>query len=519
MASANSSVPGLTQPAGTCDASSALQLALVQATGEQPARLATVASFAPEYTHAVFGEEESIFGYKGLNITLRFAAHDLRPHVHITYDERFNTVGDTRALDLAETLKPFVVEESFQTLQEYERAVSRDATSDFQPPGSLVDTFTSKGRTFEVWAGTLADPDVRRLFDRIQVVIPLFIDGGQLIETDDVEWTLRRWTIYFLYEKIRPSQPSLPSYSIAGLATTYRWYFYHRQTKSRPQPHEITFPLPHDSDLLSKLPSRLRVAQFLILQPHQGMGLGSHLYKTIQAACLADPAAHELTVEDPNEDFSNLRDANDYRLLRPELDKLHVTINDKPYPPDMRKRPRRMPTAALLPVAELEALRTRRKLTRNQFAHVLEMYLLSQIPPAHRGARTNMTRLLMRKWKAQNEHERRYYWWRLLVKQRLYKKHRDLLIQAEPEERFEALDNTLNTVEDGYEKMLLHLDVREVQIEQGKLAGEEDTTMRDLDKRRPSKRKVVADDDDGSTGDEGEDGARAQAGGPKRTKT
>ncbi|KAI5304691.1 histone acetyltransferase 1 [Ascosphaera pollenicola] len=483
----------------TCDASTAIQIALVQA-NEQKGDLHTVSTFAPEFTYTIFGEDESIFGYKGLSIKLRFAAHDLRPNVHISYDERFEAVEDTKAVDLHETLKPFVSEESFQSLENYTKAVlEEENVRNFLPPGKLVQTYTAKGRTYEVWAGSLADRDVRQLFDRIQVVIPFFIDGGQLIETDDVEWTLRRWTVYFLYEKITPTVDTLPSYSFAGFATTYRWYFYLRNSAQTPKTTNGPFP-PAKEIQLEELPSRLRIAQFLILPPHQGMGLGSRLYKAIQSACLNDPNIYELTVEDPNEDFDSLRDVNDYRLVKPDFEKLGVKINDSPYPPDMKKRPRCVPTSKLIPVKELEELRVKSKLTKNQFAHVLEMYLLSQIPPSNRGARTNMTRLLMRKWKATNEHERRYYWWRILVKQRLYKKHRDILIQSEPEERLEALETTLNTVEEGYEKTLLIMDVRDVQIEQEQLAtaseNTEDKTEPTTLKARPSKRRVVSDDDD-----------------------
>jgi histone acetyltransferase 1 len=46
------------------------------------------------------GEEETIFGYKGLNIQLRFAAHDLKSNIRISYDEKFRTVGDVEAVDL-----------------------------------------------------------------------------------------------------------------------------------------------------------------------------------------------------------------------------------------------------------------------------------------------------------------------------------------------------------------------------------------------------------------------------------
>lgn len=230
------------------------------------------------------------------------------------------------------------------------------------------------------------------------------------------------------------------------------------------------------------------------------MGHGSRLYRHIQQEGLNDSSVYELTVEDPNEDFINLRDSNDYRLVKPEFDKLNLKINDNPYPSDMKKKPRCMPTAKLLPVAELEELRVKFKLTPTQFAHVLEMYLLNQIPSSNRGARTNMTRLMTRKWKATNEHERRYYWWRMLVKQRLYKKHRDVMIQADPEERLESLETAVNAVEEGYEQILLNLGVREVELEQERLAiaseGSQEGTGEKKLRARPSKKRIVPDDDE-----------------------
>lgn len=75
---------------------------------EERKDLKTVSAFSPEFTHSIFGEEESIFGYKGLTIKLRFAAHDLRPNVHISYDERFEAVEDTKPLDLNETLREWL---------------------------------------------------------------------------------------------------------------------------------------------------------------------------------------------------------------------------------------------------------------------------------------------------------------------------------------------------------------------------------------------------------------------------
>jgi histone acetyltransferase 1 len=93
---------------GTCDANSAIDISFVQPTEDN--KLKTISSFQPQFTYPIFGEDETIFGYKGLIIKLRFAAHDLRSNIHISYDERFQTVKDIAAVDLIKTLKPFLPE-------------------------------------------------------------------------------------------------------------------------------------------------------------------------------------------------------------------------------------------------------------------------------------------------------------------------------------------------------------------------------------------------------------------------
>ena len=68
----------------------------------------TLSSFHPQFTYPIFGEEESIFGYQGLRISLRFAAHDLQPNVRITFDKKFKPVGDTKAADIQEILQDWI---------------------------------------------------------------------------------------------------------------------------------------------------------------------------------------------------------------------------------------------------------------------------------------------------------------------------------------------------------------------------------------------------------------------------
>lgn len=93
--------------AGSTNANEALDISFVQAGSNAPKTLST---FHPQFTYPIFGEEERIFGYQGLRISLRFAAHDLRPNLEISYDKKFKPVGDTEATDIEETLKEWTPE-------------------------------------------------------------------------------------------------------------------------------------------------------------------------------------------------------------------------------------------------------------------------------------------------------------------------------------------------------------------------------------------------------------------------
>ena len=90
---------------GSSDANEAVQISLVQP-GEQT--LKPISTFHPRFTYPIFGDEERIFGYRGLSIKLRFAAHDLYPNVAISYDTKFKQVGETKATDILEVLKDYL---------------------------------------------------------------------------------------------------------------------------------------------------------------------------------------------------------------------------------------------------------------------------------------------------------------------------------------------------------------------------------------------------------------------------
>ncbi len=59
-------------------------------------------------SYSIFGDEESIFGYQGLKINLRYNACDMRPGLQITYNKKFKQVGETGPTDLKAILEPYL---------------------------------------------------------------------------------------------------------------------------------------------------------------------------------------------------------------------------------------------------------------------------------------------------------------------------------------------------------------------------------------------------------------------------
>jgi histone acetyltransferase 1 len=87
------------------DANEAVTISLVTPT---ETGLKKIESFNPKFTYAVFGEEERIFGYKGLKVNLSYNASDLRPNLSVSSIRKFKSVGEVEAFDIAGTLKEFL---------------------------------------------------------------------------------------------------------------------------------------------------------------------------------------------------------------------------------------------------------------------------------------------------------------------------------------------------------------------------------------------------------------------------
>lgn len=475
--------------------------------------LQTVEEFSPKFTYPIFGDAEQIFGYKGLDIGIQFAAHDGSPHVNISYDKKFPAVKSTAALDLNKTLKEFLPENAFQ--QGYEERIQNDGgAKDWKPPGKLIRSYSKGGQNFEVWAGSLLDPRVNQLVRNIQVFVLFFIEAGSLLDLDEVDWSLDRWQVYFTFQKVEPPTPESSSYVFIGYSTTYRFW---KLSVPKQKPTKSALADFPDTPTISpkQLDSRLRISQFLLLPPYQGAGHGSQLYQAIYKEVMQDNTISELTVEDPSEEFDQLRDTCDWKVIEPKLREAKIGIDaDKVMG---ARRVQRVPTNTLVAIDTLSAIRLQNKIAPRQFSRLVEMYLLSLIPFSHRSSSgANMTKIKIQKHSNKDSDDRIYYWWRILLKQRIYRKNRDVLVQLDSEEKYNSIEDSARGQEDEYEGLLMLLALRQAGVDN--LTGNGGSSTAGPSTAR--KRRVVDEDedDDDEDDDDGEEVEQVEVHMSKRTK-
>ncbi|KAI1268597.1 histone acetyltransferase type B catalytic subunit [Xylariaceae sp. FL1019] len=460
----------------TSNANEAITISLVRPTANGVVKLA---SFNPKFTYPIFGEEEQIFGYKGLKINLAYDARNLRPHLTIKSSRKFSAIGEVEAVDIKEVMKEFLPLVALQTRSEFEKALA-SVPDTWTPPGKRIKAIEKNGESHEIWMGSLADPAVKQMLRRIEITVLLFIEGGSYIGLnadggDEPETSLARWSVFFVYKKEQASEGTdKPNYIFEGFSTVYDFWLYQQPTPpSSPRqdsaPTESksndTWELPVGDLPLSSLPRRARISQCIILPPYQGKGVGAFLYGTIFDLYSADPSTKEITVEDPNEDFDLLRDLCDLKYLRkniPEFAALKVNSN-MPIPEkdgvlhnntQISKGGRASASAdGIVDQTALEKMRVKAKIAPRQFWRLVEMHLMSTLPASVRP-RADQEDDGSMKPPPPKADQKAYSLWRLLLKQRLYRRNLLVLAEMEITERIIKLNETVGNVEWEYARIL-----------------------------------------------------------------
>ena len=66
--------------------------------------------FHPEFTYPLFGDAETIYGYKGLKINLDFAGWDMRGHLKVSWQQKLDAAQGVQVDDVLEIMKEYVPE-------------------------------------------------------------------------------------------------------------------------------------------------------------------------------------------------------------------------------------------------------------------------------------------------------------------------------------------------------------------------------------------------------------------------
>ncbi|CDH48914.1 histone acetyltransferase type b catalyticsubunit [Lichtheimia corymbifera JMRC:FSU:9682] len=353
----------------------------------------TATTFEPNFTYPIYGEQEVVFGYKDLSIQLSYTSGSLRLYPRVDYSAKYQSASGSsssnsdqvHADDVFGMIKEYLPSDCIGNADEFTRVVLEDAKT-FKPIGEKIHEYSREGdqgedEHFEIYKASFSNPKFREYHQRMQLFVLLYIEGSSYIEDDD-----EKWEIYTIYRREHTGDSEM--YHFVGYATLYPFFYWPENT-------------------------RMRISQFLVLPPFQKQGHGSELYKTLYQILMTRSEIKEITVEDPNEEFSDMRDKNDFRHL----------LNDKAF--DGLKAP--------VPKKTIKDLRKKYKLTERQIQRCIEMYLLSKVNKLNRED---------------------YKAFRLQVKQRLYLFNLDALQDMEPTEKKEKLHQTYEGVVEDYHRLL-----------------------------------------------------------------
>ncbi|XP_050070049.1 histone acetyltransferase type B catalytic subunit [Anopheles maculipalpis] len=259
--------------------------------------------FAPEMAHQIFGESESIFGYRDLKIEIMASAGPLDLYFDISYTkkvEELQTEG-LKADDVEKSLADMVENGSYYTnLDEFKRVHASKAPT-FRPLGTKVDEFKfqldgkgSGARTFEVYVASAEDAEYMKFHTRLEMFSFWYIDGFSRVEIDPL-WLF--FTVYERYEtdnnnESAANDSSNVRYATVGYVSVYQYYSY---------PNKV----------------RPRVSQILILPPFQKLGIATRLIKhtTYEYFRKMDNIT-DITFEEPIEAIQHIRSVVDAKRCK-----------------------------------------------------------------------------------------------------------------------------------------------------------------------------------------------------------
>ncbi|MFH4973992.1 hypothetical protein AB6A40_000701 [Gnathostoma spinigerum] len=264
-----------------CSAQDVITIKFVSGENE----MASSPEFTPQFVHQHFGENETIFGYKGLDITLYYTDASMYIYTEIKFDTQIKKSEDVEADDIVEKLRAQLpscqIDMMTTSRDKFRYYLERQKT--FKPFGELLAKFTTNGKELQMWKMLGSSKDFDNYLARVQTLALWYIDAANYTDNDDP-----RWMHYFLYEATKSTEDGNYRYKLAGYCSIVNFYCY---------PEKI----------------RPRIAQIMLLPPYRRVGNGPKFLDAIYNDIVPMPNVKDITVEDPADEFIHLRDFLDCR--------------------------------------------------------------------------------------------------------------------------------------------------------------------------------------------------------------
>ena len=250
-------------------------------------------TFEPEFTHQVFRDDETIYGYsEDLRVEVMCLPNVYERYVDVSYSEKvrssLNPADDIRA-----NLNGWFPEEGTKATKEAFMKRAKE-TSEMEIPGN-------GGKVIAEWDGEGEESELKysirqyefkdserttvgRWHDNVEPFVAFYIDAASKIDKNDGRWL---WFVLIAQRK-----DNLKRWATCGFTTVYQFYAHPFQR-------------------------RLRISQVLVLPPYQRKGFGAKLLDAVRAyARMQDEAGEgkevaDITVEDPTDQLQRLRDVRD----------------------------------------------------------------------------------------------------------------------------------------------------------------------------------------------------------------
>ncbi|XP_063729076.1 histone acetyltransferase type B catalytic subunit-like [Symsagittifera roscoffensis] len=148
-------------------------------------------TFKPQFAHQIFGEDETIFGYKDLAIDMYYTAGTLKCFIRVNYSGRIEEsieakVDDDPQESLKKNFTNGIISSEFDFLKELKKDEA------FKPHGMLLTQYSRyddhKEKCFCLFKSDSTTPGFLSYHKDMQTFLTWFIDGSSFIEDDDPEW-------------------------------------------------------------------------------------------------------------------------------------------------------------------------------------------------------------------------------------------------------------------------------------------------------------------------------------------